>query len=289
MVLRRWIAAICWVVVLIIFTPTEIAQAVSHKAFLNVAPDPGLLGPIWGTNAAFEGVNLFTAQLSSESGEILYKNLADDFPMDVHSLNGFAFLDQDLACDGLCWYPVAAIRMDWLLGVSLQVSTTVPTATATLTATPTTTATSTSTRTSTTTPTVTQTPTGTPSRTVYVSPTTTRTPFPTAVPATQVLTPSPTSTFTATITPTVTGTPTLLPESPPTIMYTLAVNTSTPTILPTPSPTQVPSVTPALPDQIIIELVESGNFIRTIVIILLIAVWGVFATGLFIYLNNRNP
>jgi hypothetical protein len=76
-------------------------------------------------------------------------------------------------------------------------------------------------------------------------------------------------------------------EPLPKIEYTLAVATHTATTTPTQTPTPTPSSTLAGPDQVIVDLVQSGYFLRTVLIILILSAWGILATGLFIYLNHR--
>ncbi len=199
----------------------------------------------------------------------------------------------------------AVVGSGWLLSACYQITTTTPTATETPTdtptptdtetATPTDTATTTHTTTSTATRTVTSsaTATRTPTRTAtltrtpYISLTPSRTPFPTSKSPTPSLTASATGTFTSTLTATATGIPTETLEPLPTIEYTLAMASPTATTTPTISPTLTPSPALAGSDQAIIELMQSGYFLRTILIILILAIWGILATGLFIYLNNR--
>lgn len=218
------------------------------------------------------------------------------------------FLDGSLRDPGpgdrSLWGVPAVNGGDWLLSASSQITTTstatetptdTPTPTDTETSTPTDTATATytatntATRTATRTSTPTQTPTRTATltRTPYISLTPSRTLFPTPKSPTPSLTASATATFTATLTQTATGIPTLTLEPLPTIEYTLVAATPSATITPTQSSTPTPSPTPAGPDQAIIELVQSGYFLRTVLIILILATWGILATGLFIYLNNR--
>ncbi|MCJ7700781.1 MAG: hypothetical protein MUO62_04290 [Anaerolineales bacterium] len=169
------------------------------------------------------------------------------------------------------------------------------TATATMTDTPTSTSTDTPTSTSTATPTASNTPTKTltpsqtPTRTATNTrvPTSTasRTPFPTAVTPTQTQSPTPTVVLSAT--PTYTPSPILEPLL--TVVYTLAVQDSpTPSITPSPTYTLVPSLTSMGPDQRIIDMIESGNFLRPVLILLVVAVWGISAIGLYIYLTRRN-
>ena len=278
---RRWITLLCWLGALITFNQPGIAQAASNRAGLDLASD------------------------RHGSSLILQVDTIMDGPLSYSPGPGYLDLDSrdgtiGSACDGLCWLPVIAIRTDWILSVNQQVVT--DTATATLTSTPTDTPTPTDTATSTPTPTSTATrthkptrtstpsvtPTPTATRTAYKSPTPTRTPFPTAAPATRTLTPSPTIPFTPTTAPTLTGTPTLPIETLPTLLYTLEVHTDTPTVSPTSSPTHIPSSTPSTPDQVIINLVQSGYFLQALLILFIIAVWGILATGLYIYLRRRN-
>lgn len=202
--------------------------------------------------------------------------------------------------DRSLWGVPAVSGSDWLLSASSQITMTstatetptdTPTPTDTETATPTdtSTATNTATHTATRTATATQTPTRTATltRTPYISLTPSRTLFPTPKSPTPSLTATASATFTATLTQTATGIPTLTLEPLPTIEYTLAVASPSATSTPTQSTTPTPSPTPAGPDQAIIEMVQSGYFLRTVLIILILATWGILATGLFIYLNHR--
>ena len=204
------------------------------------------------------------------------------------------FSGQDAGKTGRLGALLAGVGDQLNLDYSAQITATAtmtdtPTSTSTDTPTTTSTATSTATPTASNTPTKTQTPSQTPTRTVTNTrvPTSTasRTPFPTAVTPTQTQSPTPTVVLSAT--PTETPSPILEPLL--TVVYTLAVQDSpTPSITPSPTYTLVPSLTSMGPDQLIIDMVASGNFLRPVLILLVVAVWGVAAIGLYIYLTRRN-
>jgi len=127
-----------------------------------------------------------------------------------------------------------------------------------------------------------------PSKTLTNTQSPTRTAFPTAVIPTTTptqswtLSPSQTITFTATLTPTSTF------ESVPTIVYTLKpMDTRTPTGTPSPTIMTIPSITPGGFDQYLNNLVESGEVVQISWIVIVVALWGIVALGIYIYINNR--
>jgi hypothetical protein len=50
----------------------------------------------------------------------------------------------------------------------------------------------------------------------------------------------------------------------------------------------IPSITPKGPEQLVEKYVESGNFLRVGLIVLVVVVWGILAIGIYIYFNYRN-
>ena len=236
-----------------------------------------------------QGWQVETGLHGHQRAEGLWKEIPAELSLDER-------LGEPAPGDRALWGVPVVNGSDWLLSASSQITTTSTatetptntlTPTDTETATPTDTSTATNTPTRTATRTATSTRTATVTRTPYISLTPSRTLFPTVKSPTPSMTASATATFTATLTQTATGIPTLTLEPLPTIEYTLAMTSpsATPTLSPSPTPT--PSLTPAGPDQAIIELVQSGYFLRTVLIILILAIWGILATGLFIFFNNR--
>jgi hypothetical protein len=208
----------------------------------------------------------------------------------------YEYNDDKVFVGTIYFYQPGVFGLDHFIEYSSSITTTItntPTDTSTLTQTPT--QSRTPSNTTTPIPTVTgptstasKTSTRTPSKTPSITPIPTQSPFPKALTPTNTrtptltLSPSPTITFTATITPTSTF------ESVPTIVYTLKFqDTSTPISTPSPTIMTIPSITPSGLDQYLNNLVESGQVVQTVWIIIVVAFWGIIAIGTYIYLNNR--
>lgn len=129
------------------------------------------------------------------------------------------------------------------------------------------------------TPTITSTTdTPTPSDTASQTPNLTHSP-------TNTVSPSPTETFTPVYSETTTPSPTTTLIPLPTIVIYQAPSETPLPISPSPIPTQNPS--PTEPNNLVDQLVQSGNFPRVAIIILIGVLWSISAAGVYIFLKNR--
>lgn len=263
----------------VLFSSVGTARAAVDLVSFTAAPGDGHILLAWETATEFDNAGFFIVRSQAEAGE--YSRISPFIPAEGDGVTGaeYEYKDQGVTFGVLYYYKLEAIGNDQSSEFHGPVTAILPA--------PTPTATATATVTRTNTPTSTATRTATPTRTATRIPT--RTPF--GTPATLTPTASETATLTAsaTLTPTTTLTPSNTPGAMPTVEYTLPPpDTSTPTITPSPTIRTVPSITPHGPAQTLRNLASAGNLLRLGLVLFMIAIWGILATGLYLYLTRRR-
>ncbi len=260
-----------------LFGNVGVTRAAVELLSFTATPGVGQVLLEWETAAEYSNDGFFVVRSESETGE--YIRISPFIPSRGDDFTGanYEYTDQNVSYGVLYYYKLEAIADDQPVGLYGPITAILlpPTSTAT------------STRTPTQTPTRTYTPTVTPTRTATRTPS--RTPF--VTPATS--TPTPTVTLTLTASPSPTPSDTLTPSNTPGIMptveYTLPPpDTSTPTITPSPTIRTVPSITPGGPIQTLRNLVTAGDFLRLGLVLFVIAIWGILATGLYLFIVSRR-
>jgi hypothetical protein len=263
----------------VLFISVGTASAAIDLVSFTATPGEGQVLLAWETATEFDNAGFFIVRSESETG--IFIRISPFIPAEGDGVTGaeYEFIDLDVTSGVLYYYKLEAVGNDQFSEfygpVSAILPTPTPTPTATARSTRTNTPTSTSTRTATATRTKTRTPTRTPFRTPdTLTPTASTTPTPTA---------------SVTITPTETLPPSVTSGNLPTVEYTLAPPpTTSPTVSPSPTIRTVPSITPSGPAQVLRNLATAGNLLRLGLVLFVIALWGIIATGLFIFLARRR-
>jgi hypothetical protein len=263
----------------VLFGSVGVVRAAIELLNFTATPGVGQILLEWETAAEYACDGFFIVRSESETGE--YIRISPFIPAEGNDFTGaeYEYIDTNVAYGIGYYYKLEVIANDQPVGFYGPIAAELPT--------PTPTATATATRTATSTPTRTSTPTVTPTRTATRTPT--RTPFVTP----DTATPTPTETLTPTASPssipTTTLTPSNTPGVMPTIEYTLPPpDTSTPTITPSPTIRTVPSITPSGPAQTVRNLIAAGNLLRLGLVLFVIAIWGILATGLYLFIMSRR-
>jgi len=277
-----------------LFASIRKARAAVELVSFTATPGDGLILLAWETATEFENAGFFIVRSLSQGGT--YNRISPFILAEGDGVTGseYEYEDQNVTGGVTYYYKLETIGNDQVsefygpvsATILLATNTSSPTATSTKTPVIPYTPTLTPSRTATgPTPTRSITPTRTPTRIPTRTSTPSRTPFGTPVSPTTTHSATPILSSTATITPSITTTPSNTPESLPEVVFTEERLDSN--IPASRTPITIPSITPNNPNSAFADLVNSGNYFRISLIVLVVVFWGIIAIGLYLYLVKR--